>query len=302
MTGKHLMKPYPLLIALPIVTLLSPVSLAHANVTSKEYKVLLRADHFNIYNEPQQVTVFFQQLQRLIDTSIARKTKGKPRFKTERTIAFYDVPIRCFLRNHGYVLRSRAALKDTELTLKYRSPSLEEALSITLTKSSPSTKSKLEEDIGFTANGHLTSTFSYSNDLDASKMARNLQALAPWLHTPQSVSSWPQVTLQKVSNLTITERVYKGFKIDLGKQNASSALTLWYDANSIENERPIIAEFSFKYKDADGQFSQKVEQRARNLLKALQDMPLSNPNSASKTRLIYRQQANFCQTPVLDNG
>jgi hypothetical protein len=75
------------------------------------------------------------------------------------------------------------------------------------------------------------------------------------------------------------------------RQEAEAALIVWYEA-AITTDEPLLAEFSFRYKDARERFRRKPCRRAHRAFERLQAMSGWVDSSAlTKTAYVYRRAA-----------
>jgi hypothetical protein len=88
------------------------------------------------------------------------------------------------------------------------------------------------------------------------------------------------------------ELVYQSSKLDITKDvKARFALTLWYKGPE-NQDRPALAEISFKYDAKNGEVRSEVARRALALLLAMQDLPWADPSAPTKTALVACDQSS----------
>lgn len=274
-----------------ILFFLFTTSLAYAAplVTSREYKLILVPSKFDGSRLDNAVTDYWNQLQALVEAEpIDRETEGSLTLSKNRTIKFYDTPGTCQLKKEDLVFRERIENGNREVVLKFRSP--DRYIAGTLPISGE--ESKFEEDIS----KPFYSKFSYSGKktIGASKNLNKMDdpvRLYPELEKYKFALDEP---ITEVSGLTITEKVYKGGKIDLGNKNGEFSLTLWYDSPGYTE--PKIAEISFKYEDAKEDYSGKVASRAKKVFETMQGMSnWVSEKSQTKTSFVYEYgNQTFC--------
>lgn len=277
----------------------SLIQTAYANpqTTSREYKVLLNPDNFGYSNEANNVNQYFSSAKNAIENKISRNVTGFLSFDGSRQVKFYDTHGSCTLNHLGYIFRERIENGKSEVTLKYRGYDPFIADFEDLSSSVSGAKTKFEDDI----TGKPSQPFALiSSKSTTAKNTRNiqqfsdLQALFPGFANNYSYSA--NQSLNLVSNLNITEREYSGAVVDLGEFDADMELTLWYNGTPNNNSKPIAVEISFKYEDANANYTKKVVNRAANALVALNNMSnwTASGSTKTKTQLVYQYQSNFC--------
>jgi len=280
------------LIGLFLLVLFSTNSFAIPPVGSREYKLLLEPSLFNGPNPELAVAGFWMDLDQLIQTSIARTTTGSFLLDKTRTIKFYDTTPTCLLSNNNLVFREREENSVREVTLKYRSFDSYVSGYQDMSGTESDAVTKFEEDIS----AHYSIKYSHSTTQGISA-TKNLNKLDDPVRLYPGLLSYSFDDTQPISlvgGLSVLELVYKGTSVDLGSENGDFSLTLWY--NSINVSAPVVAEISFKYKDAGGYYSQNVVTRAQKLFQSMQTMNTwLAVNSISKTAFVYNYDPSFCQ-------
>ncbi|MDJ0731978.1 MAG: hypothetical protein QNJ33_18535 [Crocosphaera sp.] len=266
-----------------ISLLLFTTSLANAGtlVTSREYKLILVPNNFNGTNPDDAVNDYWSELKMLVEAEpININMKGSLTLSKNRTVKFYDTPGTCQLRKKDLVFRERVENENREVVLKFRSPDRYIASSLPIN----SDDTKFEEDIS----KPFCSKFSYSAgktitaNQNLSKID-NIMSLYPELEKYQFALDEP---IKEVNGLTISEKVYKGGKVDLGNKKSKFSLTLWYDSPS--STEPKIAEISFTYKDSEEDYSGEIASRAKQVFEAMQGMSnWVSEKSPTKTSFVY---------------
>lgn len=278
------------------VVLLSASCLASPDVTSREYKLILNHEKFSFDNEFQQVDGFLSLAAKNIEESIDRKVNGSPFLSKERSVAFYDVPRECTLKNIGYSFRDRVTDGDSEVTLKFRSPDRYISGFEDLSSSSSSSKTKFESDIGANAINEFKVIYSYSTRVPNSRKINDMKDIN--YHFPGFEDDYSfdnNIAIAPVSDLIIHERVYEGLEIDLGSIDAEMSLTLWYLSAPSGQDVPLLAEVDFDYADNSAKYTKKVVNRAKvafDTLRAMDDWV--SPDSETKTQFVYNYDPSFC--------
>lgn len=264
-------------------------------IKSREYKVMLQ--HRWLEHRKIAVKSFWREATAIAEmTSIGVEKEIESPEK--RMITFYDTSDHLF-RNNGLVFRRRIEEAEFQFTLKARSEDryisdgfdLEEADGL-------NNKLKFEEDIA----PPFRSRFSHSNtvkfhgntDCPFGKTPTALKDAASLFPVLGDLSSNGETVSKKtkllpVNGMTANERVYKGPMLKLGgSESASIAVILWSNG---WNGRPLVAEFSFRYRDKNEDYSAKTAQSARRFFEAIQTLDWCSPASVTKTQYVYRESS-----------
>ncbi len=266
-------------------------------ITSREYKVMLKAALFR--ERKEEVARFMEEVSQ-VAARHEIKLYGKLATSRDQTVCFLDTPD-FTLRKNGVVLRKRQIIDTGEFqfTLKFRSKDRYVAQGLDLSSDKRfKSKPKFEEDIAAV----FRSRFSQSSTItlrdselpfdgqhprsidDASSLFPFLSALR---HDDRTLSL--KTNLKIVNGLTAYERVYSGWQIRLSNKKASVAVILWTTGRK---GRPLVAEFSFRYKDKHEEYSAKLAMTARNFFSAIQYLDSCAPTFNTKTRFAYGE---FCK-------
>lgn len=287
---------------LPMLLVVNTVY-AKAEVTSREYKWLLEPTQFTFQNEESDVERYTQQAANSITQTIDRDVTGQASLNKERLVSYWDVPNTCTLRDLGYSLRERSNAydpDDREATLKYRSVDRFVSAYEDLDSDRKDAESKLEDDLVLGEKGAITIKVSHSTTLpDYGKTINKVDDI--YDDFPGFKDKYgdidADVPLQKVGGVTFYERRYKGQQIDLGQFDADLVISLWYtSADPQPDENPVIAEASFDYADAQGEYTPKVVQRAQQAFIAMGQLtPWAKLDGITKTQFAYQYNPSFCQ-------
>ncbi len=275
-------------------------------VKSREYKVML--DHLRFYKVDEQVSCFWSEMQHMAK-QIKVEAENKLALEKQRTILFLDTPDHSFRRN-GLVLRQRQEIDgDLQYTLKSRSPDRYIAAGTEIEESQDikkidnvKDKNKLEEDIA----APFISRFSLSNTLTFEEGAK-----PPFDGNPRDVGDcidlFPvfeelkvdghklskKTPVEPVNGFNFYERVFEGgtlhFHAEGDKEesvDATTAVILWsFKASS----RPLVAEFSFKYKDEDKDrhYNSNMAKEAKLFFDHIQQMDWVLQGGRTKTAYAY---------------
>jgi hypothetical protein len=278
-----------------LIMSLSFNSFAIPDVGSREYKLMLNPSLFEGTNPIAAVTSYWNDLKLLIEAApISRNTKGSFSLDKVRTVKFYDTPTTCILKSNGYIFRERIENAKREVTLKYRAYDRFIAGHKNMQgEASRNPETKFEEDISVP----FVSKYSYSTT-EMIGDSKNLNKMDDPIGLYPGLKAYgfdENQAISLVSNLIVTEKVYKGTLVDLGNLDAKFALTLWYDSDT--STTPMIAEISFKYKDDNEDYSENVVTRALQLFEIMQIMnQWTSTSSLTKTAFVFNY-ANpaFCQ-------
>jgi hypothetical protein len=257
-----------------------------AVVTSREYKIVLKTSAFTDRDKAQKDLWLEVQA---IANELQIKIQGFMNEQVKRKVKFFDTPEQNF-NKQGYVLRIRDSLKNgqpgkTKAMLKFRSP--DRIISGGVDVSSPlkTSETKFEEDI-------LTpfrSQYAHSTSVEIADS--NWQTIADITQVFPGISVLglnPTTPVAAINGFVANETVTRGAIIDFGKEEAPAAITLWDVADGNGGEKLAIAEFSFAYSNATGDFSPKSANRAKNLFEKLQTLEKwYDPNGTTKTKFVY---------------
>jgi hypothetical protein len=270
---------------------------ANPDVTSREYKLMLKAEQFSYQSEASDVASLMQAAETVIEQAIGRDVSGTPALAKQRDVRFYDTPSSCRLKGMGYSFRERIDNGDSEVTLKFRSPDRYISDFEDVSSDTSGAETKLEADVG--ANSSLDFKVVYGHSTKAPNTrtineVADINAHFPGFENDYGLSD--SLPLAVVGYLTVREHVYRNVTIDLGQFDAEISVTLWYQGTPTTGQSPLVAEISFKYEDPSADYTRKVVNRAKTAFEALQGLSAwVDPDSMTKTAFIYAYSANFCQ-------
>jgi hypothetical protein len=268
---------------------------ARPKISSREYKVLLRATQFQGDNAvlARSAIAFWQGFRRAIG-NIALDTDGRLAVEERRLIRFHDTSDRR-LRRNDYVFRERIdeVAGQREVTLKFRHPDRYLAASRDVTPaSSRDARTKFEEDIKAPFQGLYS--HSTTQRIGGSKKLNRLNdacRLFPGL--PKQLDHYDdEETIAPVRALTVRELVLTGAHVRIGNSprvEAECALIVWYEAAG-DRHRPEVVEFSFRYGDDDEGYDGNAARRAYEIFQILQAPALADwvdPTGTTKTAYAY---------------
>ena len=272
-------------------------------LVSREYKYML--DQLRFADPDEAVVRFWSEMKRHVEV-VNVCGAGDLKCSKRRTVSFLDTRDGS-IRGNGYVLRGRREGDLLEFTLKCRSPDrfiaagakigvkkkLREAAGVKF-------KRKLEEDIAtpFVSRFSLSGTLTFAKSVQPAfgavpESVADGAALFPVIRTFQvNGRRMPRATrVECVNGVEACERVYQGGTLHLpakGKGSktvdATAAVILW---SLGENGRPLVAEFSFRYRNKGGKFNRGVAVAAKRCYDLLQRADWALPGGTTKTAYAY---------------
>ena len=190
---------------------------------------------------------------------------------------------------NGFVFRQRTDVEagKTEYTLECRSPNRFAAAAADVSAGKGlKGDGKFEEDIG----APFVSRFSHSNTVETpdkepetlKEAARLFPALGRLKRDGEDCPDG--VELRPVNLLKAFERVLRGPILVFDKTKAEVALILWSDG---AKGRPLVAEFSFRYKHKEEDFDPRAARLAMVFFEELQRMDWCLPKGKTNTQFAY---------------
>ena len=256
----------------------------------KEYKMLFKTEFFQDYEEG--MNRLWEAVKKVAgEKGLSIKEKDSLKIKGPTYIAYLDTE-NFSLYNSGYILRQRQeykigeynSQKPLELMLKFRNSDMETAVSKDLTASGEfEGNTKFEADI-IAGKNNLRTVYSKSTKVDLNNIPgealSDYIAIFPLLETLNIESS---EKIQIVNGKIMEEYEMKPGKVDFGNNIKSKiSISVWYYQGESNADRPVIAEFSFKYKSDDT--------KGEDFIKALQkEIPKWIEEGKTKTEIIYER-------------
>lgn len=278
------------------LAVLTPPALANPDVTSREYKLMLKVSEFSYTSESADVNDFLDDLEAAVEAAISRNVTGSESLTKIRDVMFYDVQGDCTLQSLGYSFRERVDSGSSEVTLKFRSPDRYISDFEDLSATSGSAEEKLEADVGISSASTFAVVYGHSTKAPNSRTINQMDDINdqfPGFDSDYGLSD--SLDLDQVGDLSVREHVYKGREIDLGSIDAEISVTLWYDGVPSGSQAPLVAEVSFKYEDSSADYTRKVVNRAKVAFEAIQSLTTwTDPASKTKTRFVYDYDSGFC--------
>jgi hypothetical protein len=251
------------------------------DVTSREYKVMLRASLFDGDEAALRAAVdrFWAALTAALTPLDIPASGSFSEVKARRLIRFFDTDEH-HLHGESYIVREREDVDtgEREVTLKFRHPDRYIA------------SDRSMEDV----KPPFTSVFSFSTTqpLESGKVLAQLSDVAdlfPGLS--EALEDLPhEAPLILVKDFVGREVVLEGALLLLGSRDMSAecALVVWYDEGE-QDTTPVVVEFSFKYGDEEEQYRASVAKDAYAVLGLLQSGldEWVDPNPRTKTAFVY---------------
>jgi hypothetical protein len=262
-------------------------------VQSREYKVMLRPEHFAGNEQTMLKTgdAFWRDFRKESADVVIEAGGDLDTIKTQRLITFFDTS-KQLLNGSSYIFRQRVDLESEkrQVTLKFRHADRFLAQDRTMDASVPQgAKTKFEEDI----KAPFVSLYSFSTSLPLDKPSRDLGELARLFpDLGERVESFRESEpLAAVNSFTARELVVEGGSIRLGnhpKVEAECALIVWYD-HAGRKDMPGAVEFSYRYGDDDEAYDGTTARRAFEVFRVLLTR-LSKwvaPDARTKTAFVF---------------
>lgn len=286
----------------------------HYDLEAREYKMLLKPEHFSGHPTKEDANTFWTTrlrpiVRKALGTRRSKKSFDKPE---ERRVQYWDTPDCMFTRSDLALRRRRSVVSRTsdevdELTLKFRMP---DYFIVASTDMSVERKkdTKLEEDIAplevedpdarenavvLPAKRSTRSRFAMSSvvDIDERGLSKTGRALRTYFPTLDDIID-PGLSRSMKKPLKggpkIVEYVFKGPQAILADElKADFTLTIWRFRDDGDNGAARVAEISFRYEIPDGEKAGTAARSALKLFVAMQEQlkDLVNPDHSSKTAL-----------------
>jgi hypothetical protein len=257
-------------------------------LSRREYKVML--DHRLFVDRKVATASFCRDLHALAKRLRKIECDGEFDGTDKREIVFLDT-IDETIHLNGFVFRQRTDVEagNIEYTLKCRSPDryVAAAADVSAAKELKGDE-KFEEDIG----APFVSRFSHSNTVEMQeKEPETLKEAARLFPTlgrlKRDGDGCPdRLELRPVNAMKSFERVLRGPVLVFDKIEAEVAFILWSDG---AKGRPIVAEFSFRYKHEEEEFEPKAARLAMEFFEEVQRMDWCLPEGRTKTQYAYRR-------------
>jgi hypothetical protein len=265
---------------------------------SREYKLMLRPSKFKGDEARLLETAnhLWQDLASIIvPYAIVVSGTEEVAPHKRRQIRFLDTQDR-WLNSNNYVLRERVDVEKNErqVTLKFRHPDRYISQDRDMAPADGYKKDmKFEQDI----KPPFQAVYSYSSNALVKEdtplaILQDIEEIFPGLSN--AAAEFPKdEKLSEVGNFTAYERTIRGTSFQICKDPETSAVcsvTLWYASE--EDDKLLLAEFSFTYEDAKEAYSAKMASRAYGAFIAIQEKlgDWIDPKAKTKTEYVYSRR------------
>ncbi len=264
-------------------------------VGSREYKVMLKEERFVGLPADllERAGEFWNVFQGSIQDIVLDIDGNLNTIKKQRSIRFYDSKDH-HLKNNSYVFRERVDLstRKREVTLKFRHQDRYISQDRDMAASDVENGDpKFEEDIKLPF--IKLYSFSTKQPIKDGKILNKMKdpgRLYPDLQG-RLKSYQKNEPIYIVGDFTAREFVVTGATFQIGKDpmvEAECALVAWYDEAG-EEDRPIVVEFSFRYKHKDEEFDGEAALRAYDVFGRFSDIleEWVDSEGPTKTQFVY---------------
>ena len=277
----------------------------HDPVQYREYKLLLRADHFS---HSQQFHKFWKVTRRVAKSlGIAIRKRGKPMETHLREVIFFDTP-KFRLYNNGFMLRRRTFYQDGlpqpehELTLKFRDPDFNAAAAVDVRPLLPCINVvKFKEEILLPHDklGGTRTIYSHGCELDTpnTMLTQSFETICQVFPALLRTGAKAKTALSVVNGIAIEEVLVNLGEIDFGgKMTSKATLAIWRNRMTQEH---FIGEYSYQLKfRSPEEFHGKPKELSEAFYLGLQsEAPEWIQLGTTKTAMIYRMG----KTPVVSH-
>jgi hypothetical protein len=227
-------------------------------ITYREYKLLLRADHFT---KPTHFHKYWKVTRRVAKSlGIELRKRGKPMETHIREVLFFDTP-KFRLYNAGFILRRRTFYKkglpqpQHELTLKFRSADREDAESVDVRPLQPCINViKFKEEVLMQSGqiGSMRTIYSHGCELDTPNtiLTQNFDSIAQVFPALLRTGARQKAALGVVNGMEIEEILVNFGELDFGgKVTAKATLAIWRNRTT---QAHMLGEYAYQIKFAPG--------------------------------------------------
>jgi hypothetical protein len=224
----------------------------------REFKLLLRADHFV---KPEQFRKFWKVTRRTAKAvGVDMAKHPKPSEPHLREVLFFDTP-RFRLYNHGFIVRQRTFYQDGlpeidhEVTVKYRNPDLAATAAIQMHPNIPGLwimkfKEELLMDHGKV--GSLRAIYARSAKLKApgAALIRTFGSIAEVFPVLLQTGAKESTALSVVNDVALEEVLVNMGEIDFGgRVIAKATLAIWRNRRTQEH---LLGEYGYQIRVVGG--------------------------------------------------
>jgi hypothetical protein len=271
-------------------------------VTYREYKLLLRSEHFIKPAHFHKFWKITRQAAKAVGVEISKV--GKPMETHLREVLFFDTP-KFRLYNHGFILRRRMFYKkglpqtDHELTLKFRHPERQTAAAVDVRPLLPCIHTiKFKEEVLMDGEqvGSMRTIHSHGCDLDTPNviLTQSFESITQVFPALLQTGAKAKTLLSIVNGVAIEEVLANLGEIDFGgKVTAKATLAIWRNRMTQEH---LVGEYAYqiKFPDVDGFHGKPKELSEAFFLKVQEEAQDWLYHGRTKTAMVY----GLGKTPV----
>jgi len=270
-------------------------AVAADQITYREYKLLLRSDHFV---KPSQFHKFWKVSRHAAKAlGIELRKRGKPMETHLREVLFFDTP-KFRLYNNGFILRRRTFYKkglpetNHELTLKFRHPERAQAAAVDVRPLLPCINTvKFKEEIlnGREKIGTMRAIYSHGCELDTPNtiLTQSFETIAQVFPALQRTGAKAKTALSVVNGVAIEEVLVNMGELDFGgKVTAKATLAIWRNRMTQDH---LLGEYSYQIKfGAPGEFHGEPKELSEAFFLKLQEQAAEWVHlGTTKTATVY---------------
>jgi hypothetical protein len=264
-------------------------------VTYREYKLLLRSEHFIKPAHFHKFWKITRQAAKAVGVDIGKI--GKPMETHLREVLFFDTP-KFRLYNHGFILRRRMFYKrglpqsDHELTLKFRHRERQVAAAVDVRPLLPCIHNiKFKEEVLMEVGkpGSMRTIYSHGCDLDTPNviLTQSFESITQVFPALLPTGAKAKTLLGIVNGVAIEEVLVNCGEIDFGgKVTAKATLAIWRNRMTQEH---LVGEYAYqiKFSDVDGFHGKPKELSEAFFLKLQQEAADWLHLGTTKTAMVY---------------
>ncbi|HKV54150.1 MAG TPA: hypothetical protein VJN94_05845 [Candidatus Binataceae bacterium] len=264
-------------------------------VTYREYKLLLRSDHFVAPGDYHKFWKLTRRVAKAVGIEIRKR--GKPMETHLREVLFFDTP-KFRLYNNGFMLRRRMFYKkglpqpNHELTLKFRHPDHDTAALVDVRPLLPCIHTiKFKEEVLMKPGEHgsMRTVYSHACELDTPNviLTQSFESITQVFPAMLRTGAKAKTLLSVVNGVAIEEILVNFGEIDFaGKATAKATLAIWRNRMTQEH---LVGEYSYqlKFSNAAGFQGKARELSDAFFLKLQEDGEHWLHMGTTKTAMVY---------------
>ena len=264
-------------------------------VTYREYKLLLRSEHFIKPANFHKFWKITRQTAKAVGVDISKI--GKPMETHLREVLFFDTP-KFRLYNHGFILRRRMFYKrglpqsNHELTLKFRHPDRQAAAAVDVRPLLPCIHAiKFKEEILMEREkaASMRTIYSHGCELDTPNviLTQSFESITQVFPALLQTGAKAKTLLSIANGVAIEEILVNFGEIDFGgKATAKAALAIWRNRMTQEH---LVGEYTYqiKFSDLDGFHGKPRELSEAFFLKLQENAQDWLRLGTTKTAMVY---------------